>query len=85
MLDHPRIAWQKNHTRKGGMLIINLSIQKGVSQEPHRVKKRLGTTTFHVAVYSKANAKETAQDKITRLIRAESLQMRAGKKLENMI
>jgi len=41
-------------------------------QEPHRFTKRLGSTTFHVAVYSKPDAKETAGDKIARLIRSEA-------------
>ena len=41
------------------------------TQEPQRFRKRLGSTIFHVAVYSNLNAKETAGDKIARLIRNE--------------
>jgi hypothetical protein len=42
------------------------------TQEPFRFTKRHGSTTFHVAVYSNLNAKETAQDKIARLIKNDS-------------
>lgn len=42
------------------------------TNEPFRFKKRHGSTTFHVAVYSNLNAKETAQDKIARLIRNDA-------------
>ena len=42
------------------------------TNEPFRFKKRHGSTTFLVAVYSNLNAKETAQDKIVRLIRNDS-------------
>ena len=45
---------------------------KNKTNEPFRFKKRHGSTTFHVAVYSNPNAKETAQDKIARLIRNDS-------------
>jgi len=47
----------------------NMQPPKKETQEPFRFKKRHGSTTFYVAVYSKQDAKETAQDKITRLIR----------------
>ena len=40
--------------------------------EPYRFKKRLGSTTFHVNVHFNPNAKETAQDKIARLIRNDA-------------
>ena len=46
--------------------------KQNTPQEPHRFKKRHGTTTFYVAVYSNPNAKETAQDKIARLIRSDT-------------
>ena len=45
---------------------------KNKTNEPFRFKKRHGSTIFHVAVYSNMNAKETAQDKIARLIRNDT-------------
>lgn len=41
-------------------------------QEPYHFKKRLGSTTFHVAVYFNPHAKETAGDKLARLIRNDT-------------
>jgi len=40
--------------------------------EPIIFSRRIGSTTFHVAVYFNPEAKETAQDKITRLIRSDA-------------
>ena len=45
---------------------------KNTPQEPYRFTKRLGSTTFHVAVHSSQTNKETASDKIARLIRSEA-------------
>ena len=42
------------------------------SQEVYHFKKRLGSTTFNVTVHFNPNAKETAQDKIARLIQSEA-------------
>ena len=50
----------------------NPNVKSNASQEPHRFRKRLGSTTFYVAVYSNPNAKETVQDKIARLIRNDA-------------
>ena len=44
-------------------------------QEPYRFTKRLGSTTYLVAVYLDPDAKETASDKITRLVRNEAAMM----------
>ena len=41
-------------------------------QEQYYFKKRLGSTTFHVAVHFNPAAKETAEDKIIRLIKSET-------------
>ena len=41
-------------------------------QEPCRFSKRLGSTTYHVVVHFDPNAKETACDKIVRLIRNDT-------------
>jgi len=41
-------------------------------QEPYRFTKRLGSTTFHVTVYFNSDSKETAGDKIVRLILNET-------------
>ena len=42
-----------------------------VPQEPYRFVKRLGSTTFHVSVRFSETSKETADDKIARLIRGD--------------
>ena len=41
-------------------------------QEPQHFKRRIGTTTFRVAVHFNPEAKESAEDKISRLVRLES-------------
>ena len=41
-------------------------------QEPYRFIKRIGSTTYHVAVHFSKTSKETAGDKITRLIRNDA-------------
>jgi len=41
-------------------------------REPSRFKKRIGSTTYHVAVHFNPDAKETANDKIVRLVRQEA-------------
>jgi hypothetical protein len=46
--------------------------EKSCASEPYRFTKRLGSTTFRVAVYFNPNTKETANDKIARLIRNEA-------------
>ena len=46
----------------------NHTVKTNVSSEPYHFKKRLGSTTFHVNAYFNTNAKETAKDKIERLI-----------------
>jgi len=48
------------------------SAETTILPSPHSFKKRHGTTTFHVNVYSNPHAKETAEDKIARLIRNEA-------------
>ena len=54
------------------MITENKEFDKKETQEPFRFKKRHGSTTFLVAIYSNLNAKETAQDKIVRLIRNDT-------------
>ena len=54
------------------MNVKNPTVKNQLPQEPHRFKKRIGSTTFHVAVYFNPNAKETAEDKIIRLIRNDT-------------
>jgi len=53
------------------MIKDNKQADKKQTHEPFRFKKRHGSTTFHVVVYSKHDATETVQDKIARLIRNE--------------
>ena len=40
--------------------------------EPNRFIKRIGSTTFHVEVFFNKNTKETAGDKIERLIKRDT-------------
>ena len=53
------------------MTIINNPTIKA-PQEPYRFKKRLGSTIYHVAVHSSRTSRDTANDKIARLIRSEA-------------
>ena len=41
-------------------------------QEPQHFKRRIGTTTFRVAVHFNPNAKESAEVKISRLVRMDA-------------
>ena len=50
----------------------NLTEEVKKSQEVYQFTKRLGSTTFHVAVHFNPNAKETAEDKIIRLIKNDA-------------
>ena len=54
------------------MNVKNPTVKNQLPQEPYRFTKRIGSTTFHVAVYFNPNAKETAEDKIIRLIRNDA-------------
>ena len=40
-------------------------------QEPYRFSKRLGSTTYHVSVRFSETSRETADDKIARMIRGD--------------
>jgi len=53
------------NTTKNSVKAIN------TSQKPHQFKRRLGSTTFHVNVHFDPSAKETAEDRIVRLIQSE--------------
>jgi hypothetical protein len=44
---------------------------KIVKAEPHKLRKRIGSTTIEVSVYFSENAKETYKDKILRLMERE--------------
>jgi len=50
--------------------VKNLTVK--APQEPTRFKKRIGSTTYHVAVHFNPDATETASEKIVRLIRNET-------------
>jgi len=50
--------------------IMNLT--EKAPQEPYRFTKRHGSTTYHVAVHFNPDSKETAGDKIVRLIRNDT-------------
>ena len=47
----------------------NLTVK--APQEPCRFSKRLGSTTYHVVVHFDPDTKDTAGDKIARLVRNE--------------
>ena len=47
----------------------NPTDRNNIPQEPYRFTKRHGSTTFYVNAYFSPSAKETAQEKIVRLIR----------------
>ena len=53
------------------MSIINNQTVK-TQQEPCRFVKRLGSTTYHVVVHFDPNEKESAGDKIVRLIKNDA-------------
>jgi hypothetical protein len=42
-------------------------------QEPCRFTKRLGSTTYHVVVHFNPDTKDTAGEKIARLVRNEAM------------
>lgn len=46
-------------------------------QEPCRYTKRLGSTTYHVAVHFNPDTKDTASEKIARLIRNDAVMGKA--------
>jgi len=52
-----------------GMNAKNPTDRNNTPQEPYRFTKRHGSTTFHVNAYFSPSAKETAHEKIVRLIR----------------
>ena len=58
------------------MNLKNPAVNSSLPQEPYHFKKRIGSTTFHVAVHFNPDAKETAQDKIIRLIRNDIAMVR---------
>jgi hypothetical protein len=43
------------------------------AHEPVVMLKRIGTTTYEIAVYFSKNSKETMSDKISRMIKNENL------------
>jgi len=50
--------------------VKNLTVK--APQEPCRFTKRLGSTTYHVVVHFNPTAKDTASEKIARLVRNET-------------
>ena len=45
--------------------------EKSCASEPYRFTKRIGSTTFHVSVRFSETSRETADDKIARMIRSD--------------
>jgi len=56
------------------MNTLKSSREKEIScaSEPCRYTKRLGSTTYHVVVHFNPNTKETASEKIARLVRNDT-------------
>ena len=53
------------------MNVKKLTVINNTPQEPYRFSKRIGSTTFHVSVRFSETSKETADDKIARMIRSD--------------
>ena len=53
------------------MNVKKLTVINNTPQEPHRFTKRIGSTTYHVSVRFSETSKETADDKIARMIRSD--------------
>jgi hypothetical protein len=52
----------KNNLKEGAITL----------QKPQHFKRRIGSTVFRVAVHFNPEAKESAEDKISRLVRLEA-------------
>ena len=48
------------------------------ASEPYRFTKRLGSTTYHVSVRFSETSRETADDKIARMIRSDIAQRKVA-------
>ena len=61
------------------MNTLKSSREKEIScaSEPYRFTKRIGSTTYNVAVHFSMTSKETAGDKIARLIRNDAVMGKA--------
>jgi len=53
------------------MNLKNPTVKINTPQEPYRFKKRIGSTTYRVSVRFSDTSKETADDKIARMIRSD--------------
>ena len=63
----------KNNQNKKGAKNINPSTGKEkLTKTPKHFKRRIGSTTFLVAVHFNPMAKETAESKISRLVRMDA-------------
>jgi hypothetical protein len=64
---------QRKSNFEGGLFTKNLVKERtGAPQETQHFKRRIGSTVFSVAVHFNPEAKETAENKIARLIRSEA-------------
>ena len=79
----------QNNNQEGGLLIaatikkannIDAWIEKSkpTTQEPQRFTRRIGSTTFRVVVYFNPEAKDTAEAKISRLVRMDAESSKVG-------
>ena len=76
-----RNKYQKYNPNTKGAEGMNKTIEKAKAtppQEKRHFTRRIGSTTFRVAVYFNPEAKESAGDKISRLIRLEADAGKAG-------
>jgi len=60
------------------MNVKKLTVINNTPQEPCRFTKRIGSTTYRVAVHFNPNTKDTASEKIARLIRNDAAMGKAA-------
>lgn len=51
--------------------IINLTDVQNKPREPHRFKRRHGSTTYHVTAHFSQTSRETVEDKVIRMMKNE--------------
>jgi len=61
------------------MNVKSPTVKINTPQEPYRFTKRLGSTTYHVAVHFNPDTKDTAGEKIARLVRNEAATAAMGR------
>lgn len=52
-------------------IAVNSAVPKPKQAEPVTLQRRIGSTTYQVAVHFNVNSKETMEDKVLRLLQSE--------------